>query len=73
MTAIEHKKSPGSQLALVLDPLTPVLYPTNALAASVPLEKTQTVLTSDPALLPNPGTCKLHRDDPTQDMPSMPG
>ena len=40
VTAIEHRRSPDSYLALALDPPTPALHPTNALVATVPLEKT---------------------------------
>ena len=55
-------------LALAVVPLIPALTPTKVAAASKPWEKIQPMLTSDLAFPPKPlGTCRLHRDAPTQD------
>lgn len=53
-TTAELRRILGLHLALILASLTPGPPTTKAVAASAPLDKRHSVLTTDPALLPKP-------------------
>lgn len=68
--ATEHRRSPNLHLAISLAPPSPALPPIKVLTYSTPWGKKLPVLTLNPALPTKPvGTCRLHRNAPTQGHP----